>query len=165
MTNDDINWAIEQPGSTAEKFVLMLLSNRANEQGLAWPSVATIGRWANLKSRQVQYIQRALEKMGQTSMRTSEGPRGVNMYQVHSHPCTPMHPRCNPVHPTPAVECTTPLHSSAPNPSVHPTVLNTNPLPLNGANGVVQGMLPARRRFAPRVDVEKKEELQKLKAE
>jgi hypothetical protein len=47
-----------------EKLVLLALADCANDEGLAWPSIATIRRKANVGERTVQRSIRSMEKMG-----------------------------------------------------------------------------------------------------
>lgn len=116
--------------------VLLALADHANDQMEAWPSVPTLARLARIKERQARVIMHDLIEAGEIAM-VGTGPRGVVIYCITcaSTPapqctpaleCTPA-PQCTPTPApqyrgeaaTPALECTSPLHPSAPKSSMN----------------------------------------------
>lgn len=125
--------------TSTQKLVLLALADWANDDGLCWPSIATIGTKSSLKERAVQMTIRSLEDAGFV-MREEVVGRG-NRYWLRMPPHE-MHPRteCTPppheMHPTPAL--------NAPNtPKTHqltPKYISALPdwLPLDAWNGWIE---------------------------
>lgn len=109
-------WSIDLQAS--QKIVLLALADCANDEGMAWPSIATIARKASKSERTVQGMVAELEKAGHLTREQVPG-RGCR-YFIHPRKiCTPAKsappqklrkPPQN-LHPTPA--------KSAPNPSLN----------------------------------------------
>lgn len=125
--------------SSTQKLVLLALADWANDDGLCWPSIATIATKSSLKMRAVQMTIRSLEDAGFV-MREEVVGRG-NRYWLRIPPHE-MHPR---------TECTPPLHemhptpaSDAPNTSMThqltPKYISALPdwLPLDAWNGWIE---------------------------
>lgn len=123
------------------KLVLLGIANHDGDGG-AWPSVATLARYANCKARQVQYAIDTLIKLGEIRRDLQGG--GDNRMQDHLRPnryhfilrCPPNCDRTkqhrtrhhelvtfedDPVHSSApgAVDSTPPVHSSAPKPPMN----------------------------------------------
>jgi Helix-turn-helix domain len=98
--------------SATHKLVLLALADNANEDGICWPSIATVARKSGLSVRCVQTAIRQMSKAGIVSVREKAG-------QSNSYKLTPEHgsrlpprdvqrgapgapPPPHQVHPTPA---------------------------------------------------------------
>jgi hypothetical protein len=125
--------------SSTQKLVLLALADWANDDGLCWPSIATIAAKSSLKERAVQMTIRSLEEAG--FVRREEVVGRGNRYWLRMPP-QEMHPRteCTPppqeMHPAPAL--------NAPNTSmIHhltPKVISGLPdwLPADAWNGWIE---------------------------
>jgi DNA-binding transcriptional MocR family regulator len=63
------DWALRQDLKPVPKFVLVVLADAANAQGVCWPSVATIARKVGVSSRTVQ---RAIQLLTSRELITAE---------------------------------------------------------------------------------------------
>ena len=62
---DRDDWVSDAPiTNTSERFVLYRLARRANDRGIAYPSVSGLARETGYSRREVQYAIRALERQG-----------------------------------------------------------------------------------------------------
>lgn len=92
MTIQAVAWVLEHEATTTgtARLVLLSLANHANEQGEAWPSVATIQREANVAlPRTVQGALRELEDAGLVTTHRQAAPdhrirpdRRPNLYRL-----------------------------------------------------------------------------------
>jgi len=64
MSFQAMAWALKQPGKTAEKFLLIVIANYADENGQAWPSVERLCADTGMSRATVQRSLRKLEKAG-----------------------------------------------------------------------------------------------------
>lgn len=79
-------WELDLPAF--EKLVLLALADCANDEGLAWPSIATLKRKTNAGERTVQRSLRALAEAGH--LRRDEVPgKGCKYYLNPRHSGTP----------------------------------------------------------------------------
>lgn len=79
-------WDISLPAS--EKIVLLALADNANDEGICWPSIATIARKSSKSERTVQAAIQSLKEAGLLSRQEVVG-KGCR-YTVHpSRECTP----------------------------------------------------------------------------
>jgi len=59
-----MSWALKQPVKTAEKLLLLVIANYADEQGRAWPSVETLARDTGMSRTSVKRTMKKLEDTG-----------------------------------------------------------------------------------------------------
>jgi hypothetical protein len=71
-------WGLALGGSV--KLVLLAIADHANEHFAAWPGVESLARMSGVSTRRVQEILRVLEGSGHLEIRTSQGPRGTNLF-------------------------------------------------------------------------------------
>ena len=62
--------------------VLLAITDFANDDGMAYPSVSTLGKKARLSERQVQRAIRRLTALGELAVETEKGPHGCHLYRV-----------------------------------------------------------------------------------
>lgn len=108
----------ELPLTPAEKLVLLALADCANDEGEAWPSIATLCRKTNAAERTVQRSIRALEEAGH--LRTVKVTGKGNRYRITPATVTPLsesHPRQNDT--TPPSQCHPTPATVTPNPSLN----------------------------------------------
>lgn len=101
------------PEKQADRFVLLAISDYANDDGECWPSIAGICRKTCMSERGVQTIIRRLECEGWLEIETGKGRRNCNLYTVK----TPHHMHPAP-HAPPHIDVETP-HMDAINPAPH----------------------------------------------
>jgi DNA-binding transcriptional regulator YhcF (GntR family) len=79
-----MSWALKQPVKTAEKLLLLVISNYADEYGQAWPAVETLARDTGMSRATVQRSLRKLEKLGFISCKKRmRGPaQSSNLYTL-----------------------------------------------------------------------------------
>lgn len=66
-----------------ERLVLLAVADHAKHDGTgAWPSLATICTMTRFTERNVRYLLRRLEQMGELAIEVGTGPRGTNMYHL-----------------------------------------------------------------------------------
>lgn len=77
-------WALKQPGKTAEKFLLIVIANYADENGQAWPSVERLCADTGMSRATVQRSLRKLEKSGLLSChkRVKGSLQTSNLYKL-----------------------------------------------------------------------------------
>ena len=138
-----------------DKVVLLGIANHDGDGG-AWPSIATLAKYANVDARTVQRSLRRLEEMGEVAVHLGAGGRATtpqgqrtNRYEVRvicpsscdrstNHRVTPdvdvtpdADVTCTPdadVTPTPDVDVTPPLTPTSPEPSLnHPSESSIEP--------------------------------------
>lgn len=78
----------EMPFPPTDKLVFLALADCANDEGLAWPSIATIARKSGVSERTVQRSIRAGEKAGLIRREEVLG-RGCKYYFTPRHSVTP----------------------------------------------------------------------------
>jgi hypothetical protein len=62
MSFQAMAWAIKQKAPTKSKFVLLVLANYADDRGVAWPSLATLGQDTGIKrSTLIECIKKLVE--------------------------------------------------------------------------------------------------------
>ena len=118
-------------GDSTAKLLLICLADYANDQGMAWPSVATMTDEVEKKERTIQNSLRKLERLGRSALATNGAP--ATCPRGNDPPCTRSCPRntgkanahapnvCSRLH-----RCS-PLHPSKPPPT---RVQQTAPLPV-----------------------------------
>ena len=66
-----------------ERLVLLAVADHAKHDGSgAWPSLATICAMTRFTERNVRYLLRRLEELGELAIEVGTGPRGTNMYHL-----------------------------------------------------------------------------------
>lgn len=78
-------WAARQQLPTREKMVLMMLADRANDEGVCWPSTTTLAKASGMSRSTAELALRKLESMGAitTRHRTDGGVNLSNLYTVN----------------------------------------------------------------------------------
>ena len=74
------------PDQTGERFVLLAISDFANDDGDAWPSLASIARKTCMTTRGVRLVLRKLEAEGWLETGIAEARAGCNKYRVVTPP-------------------------------------------------------------------------------
>lgn len=115
-------WDLILPDS--EKLVLLALADAANDEGVCWPSIATIARKCTRSERTVQSVIKKLVEDGHLSRDERPG-RGV-FYTIH-----------------PRSDCT-PASAAPPQPDTPPPA-TVAPHPRNGCGGPPQRLHPNRK--------------------
>lgn len=116
--------------SPTAKLVLVGIANHDGDGG-AWPSVATLARYAGVSTRSVQYRLTELTEAGLIVVHKNAG--GTSRTPGHSRPnlyeitLAPGETSCTPPGETdcttpPATDCTTPLQPVAPEPSLNTSI-------------------------------------------
>lgn len=111
-------WEHSRHGGS-ELLMLLAIADFADDDGRAYPSVATLARKTRMGSRNANYLLKALQASGELTVRLNEGPKGSNLYRINldlmaatsATPCTPPAKLCTPS--TPATPCTPPLQRSS----------------------------------------------------
>ena len=70
------------PEKQADRFVLLALSDYANDAGECWPAVKSIGEKVCMTERGVQKVIRRLEAEGWLEIDTGNGRNGCNQYTI-----------------------------------------------------------------------------------
>lgn len=74
-------WAGSKHGGSA-LLMLLAIADFADDDGNAYPSVATLATKCRMKPRNAQFVLRELRLSGELEVRENEGPRGTNLYRV-----------------------------------------------------------------------------------
>lgn len=106
-------WEVDLPAS--QKIVLLALADCANDEGVAWPSIATIAKKASKSERTVQAMVADLEKAGHLKREQSPG-KGCRYF---------IHPRKSI---TPAKSAPVQVSQEPPQ-NLHPTPAKSAPKP------------------------------------
>lgn len=67
---------------SGDLLVLLALADFLNDEGLAWPSIPTLGKKARLSPRQVKRALDRLQRLGELIVLRKQGPHGVNFYRI-----------------------------------------------------------------------------------
>ncbi len=67
----------------SERLVLLALADNANDQGVCWPSIATIARKAGIEERWTQRVIKKLVEAGYIRVTERPGPDGKNATNVY----------------------------------------------------------------------------------
>lgn len=108
--------------SGSKLLMLLAIADFADDDGRAYPSVATLAAKCRMKLRNANVILAALRESGELQVRFGSGPRGANSYRI-----VPMQRNASqqwnaPLHGStapPARECSKPLQGNASNTSVN----------------------------------------------
>lgn len=68
--------------SGSELLMLLALADFADDEGLAYPSIATLARKCRMSTRNVNLILAQLRKGGELEVRQNAGPNGANVYRI-----------------------------------------------------------------------------------
>ena len=139
-------WPLQLPAT--QKLVLASLPDQANDEGVCWPSIASLMRRTCLSERAVRNALRALED--QRLLRTSARDGSSNWYTVtplaHTPapdaPLHPMPPAPAPEAPPPGPRCRTPRHQMPPEPSLNHQVTVKEPKAPRKRAAVMEVALP-----------------------
>ena len=74
-------WKHSQARS-GDLLVQLALADFSNHEGVAFPSITTLGRKARLSPRQVKRAIGRLQRLGELTVLKKQGPYGVNMYRI-----------------------------------------------------------------------------------
>jgi len=67
----------------SELLMLLAIADFSDDDGNAYPAVATLAAKCRMKPRNCQYILRTLEQSGELSIRPNQGPSGSNLYRIN----------------------------------------------------------------------------------
>ncbi len=89
-----MSWVWEHADAEgAEMLVLLALADHASDEGVCYPSMARIARYARITERGAQKAARSLEGKGLLVTERNAGPKGCNLYRVNMvHPRTEFTP-------------------------------------------------------------------------
>ena len=102
--------------------MLLAIADFADDEGRAYPSVATLAAKCRMKPRNANVILSALRESGELQVRFGAGPRGTNTYRITPLQGNALLQGNAPLQgntATPARECPKPLQGNAPKPSVN----------------------------------------------
>lgn len=66
-----------------ELLMLLAVADFSDDDGQAYPSVATLARKCRMKPRNCRYILKALEQSGELSILADKGIKGTNLYRIN----------------------------------------------------------------------------------
>lgn len=72
----------ESTQTGARKLMLLAIADHADDDGRAFPSVATLARKCGMTTRGAQKVIGALKADGELAVRIAAGPHGANVYQI-----------------------------------------------------------------------------------
>lgn len=88
--------------SAGDLLVLLAIADYANDEGEAFPAVATLARKARMSVRNCQYVLSRLVKAKELEVNRDGGPRGCNLYRVKIlHPAAHCRGGVKPIAPPP----------------------------------------------------------------
>uniref|UniRef100_UPI00406C9373 helix-turn-helix domain-containing protein n=1 Tax=Rhodoferax sp. GW822-FHT02A01 TaxID=3141537 RepID=UPI00406C9373 len=61
----------------------LAIADFSDDDGRAYPSVATLARKCRIKPRNANYLLRQLQDSGELSVRMGAGPKGCNLYKIN----------------------------------------------------------------------------------
>lgn len=102
----------------------LAIADFADDDGRAYPSVATLARKCRIKPRNANYLLRQLQDSGELTVRIGEGPKGCNLYKINvkglqSSAGVQDIAGVQSIAPPPAKDCASPLQPSAAKPSLN----------------------------------------------
>lgn len=110
----------------SDLLMLLAIADFSDDDGNAYPAVATLAAKCRMKERNCRYILRTLEGSGELSIKSNAGPHGSNLYRVNLNRLGLQHSAglqslagLQHSAATPAKDCRQPLQHSAANPSVN----------------------------------------------
>lgn len=74
-------WKRSQHSGSA-LLMLLAIGDFADDEGRAYPAVATLARKVRVKPRAANYTLRELQDSGELDVRIGEGPKGTNLYRI-----------------------------------------------------------------------------------
>lgn len=129
MSVESISWALNVTDdrlTAVDRLVLIGIANHDGDGG-AWPSVATLARYAGVAERsigrslarleQIGYVTRHVQQGGTAKMRAGQRP---NLYELHRTPDPPVTPDRT-VTPPPTEVSGVPPTDGSPEPSIEPS--------------------------------------------
>jgi hypothetical protein len=118
-------WA-ESRHSGSELLMLLAIADFADDQGNAYPAVATLAEKCRMKPRNANYVLAALQASGELKVTLNGGPRGSNRYKVMLDALGVQEiagvqsaAGVQRSAPTPATQCAKPLHCIAAKPPLN----------------------------------------------
>lgn len=67
----------------SDLLMLLAIADFSDDDGRAFPAVATLATKCRMKMRNCQYILRSLELSGELSILANQGPHGANLYRIN----------------------------------------------------------------------------------
>jgi hypothetical protein len=83
-------WA-ESAQSGSHLLMMLAIADFADDDGNAYPAVATLARKCRMSPRNANLVLTALRASGELEVRANEGPKGTNRYRVR-YPAEPLKP-------------------------------------------------------------------------
>lgn len=75
-------WAGSQLSGSA-LLMLLAIADFSDDDGRAFPAVATLARKCRIQPRAANYLLRQIQDSGELSVRIGEGPKGCNLYKIN----------------------------------------------------------------------------------
>lgn len=75
-------WKSSQHGGSA-LLMLLAIADFSDDDGRAFPAVATLARKCRIKPRNANYLLRQLQDSNELAVRIGEGPKGCNLYKIN----------------------------------------------------------------------------------
>lgn len=103
-------WA-DSKHAGSELLMLLAIADFADDDGNAYPAVGTLAAKCRMKTRNANYVLRALTAGGELQVNANAGPRGTNRYRIVLSALG--------LQPVAGVQCSAPLQSSVATPAIH----------------------------------------------
>jgi hypothetical protein len=148
-------WQHSKLGGT-ELLLLLAISDFASDEGMAWPSVATLAGKIRMSERGTHYLLRKLEASGELVIERNKGPKGCNLFRVQILQGA-IHAGVQPSSPGGATQFTRGVQPSSPEPSVnrHEPSVSREKIAFDGSSFKnLNGHLAAWKTAYPAIDVE-----------
>ncbi len=115
-------WEYSQHSGT-HLLMMLAIADFADDDGNAYPAVATLARKCRMKDRNARYLLLELSASRELTVVRNAGPKGANLYKItlplqHVAPLQGIAPLQH-VAATPAMDCRPPLQHVAPEPSMN----------------------------------------------
>jgi len=146
-------WELSRHSGT-HLLMMLAIADFADDDGNAYPAVATLATKCRMKERNARYLLQELAASGELAVKRNKGPMGVNRYRIvlppplqHIAPLQPSAP-LQPIAATPAMDCRQPLQRIAPEPSLNhqePSVSNSDELLVGSTADELPGKVAGKR--------------------
>lgn len=115
-------WEYSQHSGT-HLLMMLAIADFADDDGNAYPAVATLARKCRMKDRNARYLLLELSASRELTVVRNAGPKGANLYKItlplqHVAPLQGIAPLQH-IAATPAMDCRPPLQHIAPEPSLN----------------------------------------------
>jgi hypothetical protein len=101
--------------SGTDLLMLLALADYSDDEGNSYPAVASLARKCRMKTRNANYVIKALQVSGELRVLQNEGPRGTNRYRIMLAQLGAV----KPLQRVAPLQSLAPLQHSAPTPAMH----------------------------------------------